>query len=57
MHQKYEEKPMKSIKLYFRKCSLTITNLFEGEEFENDHCFSGLFSIFEQFAKNGNLHN
>ena len=40
MHQKYEEEPLKLTKLYFRKCSLTIINKFEGGEFNNDHRFS-----------------
>ena len=37
---KYEEKPIKLIKLYFSKCSVTIISYFEGGEFEKDHRFS-----------------
>ena len=34
---------------YFRKCAATITNYFEGGEFENDHRFSK-FLGFQDFS-------
>ena len=49
MHQKYEEEPLKLTKLYFRKCSLTIINKFEGGEFNNDHRFQS-FMVFRTFS-------